>query len=401
MFEAAEFLSRQEALRQRLVDLDLDAAVILDDANMYWLTGSIPQGAFVLPREGEAVLFVRRNPERARLESPVRDQRLIRSFRSIPAAMKEKGCSLDRLLLPLGQITASTYLLLQKYLPPDGEVRDGSAELIRLRSRKSPAELELQREAGRRLCAVFAEIPGWLRPGITEWELGSRIRSAMLEREDSGISRLSNLSSTFGCGHVSFGPSACHPTSFDGPGGCQGLSAAHPIVGSHRRLEPGIPILVDFVFAYKGYHVDCTRIFCLGKAPARLLEAQEHCLAFQDLVRRRLRPGQIPSSIWEDLLAEAEERKLGEGFMGARFNRVSFIGHGIGLFVDEFPVLAPKFDDPLEAGQVVAVEPKIALGDEAMAGVENTWLVNGGDAECLTPAGSGAVTVVPWEGRTP
>lgn len=394
MFEASEFQARQDALRDRLVALDLDAAVVLDDASLYWLCGTCCQGAFVLPRQGDPVLFVRRNPERARLESPVADQRLIRSFRSIAPAMAETGHPLSKVLMPLGQITASLHLLIRRHLPAHAEIVDGSAELARLRSRKSPAEIELQREAGRRLAAVYERIPGWLRPGISEWELGCRIRSAFLEAGDSGLSRLSNLSGTFGCGHVSFGPSACHPTSFDGPGGCLGQSAAQPIVGSQRRLEEGVPVLVDFVFAHKGYFVDCTRCFCLGDPPAGFVDAQAHCLAIEDMVRRRLRPGQIPSSIWEDVLAEAARRGVEEGFMGARFNRVSFVGHGIGLYVDDFPVLAPKFDEPLVAGQVLAVEPKIALGDEAMAGVENTWLVTEGEAECLTPAGSGELVVV-------
>lgn len=79
--------------------------------------------------------------------------------------------------------------------------------------------------------------------------------------------------------------------------------------------------------------------------------------------------------------------------MGLGGNKVRFLGHGIGLALDEVPVLAPRFDEPLQTGTVMAIEPKVGLPGLGMVGVENTFEVTPGGGRCITGSGFDIICV--------
>ena len=81
----------------------------------------------------------------------------------------------------------------------------------------------------------------------------------------------------------------------------------------------------------------------------------------------------------------AEAAGLAASFMGHGEGQVRFIGHGVGIELDELPVLSPN-DLALEEGMVFALEPKFVLPGLGAIGIENTWLVTAGAPEVLTPA---------------
>jgi Xaa-Pro aminopeptidase len=63
--------------------------------------------------------------------------------------------------------------------------------------------------------------------------------------------------------------------------------------------------------------------------------------------------------------------------MGNGATRVKFIGHGLGIEVDEFPFIAQGQKLPLESGMTFAFEPKFIVPDLGIVGLENTYLVTG------------------------
>ena len=280
-----------------------------------------------------------------------------------------------------------------KYFDSSLEVKDITNDTTNLRAIKSEAEIELLRQAGIRQARVFGKVPEFLRLGESEWTVGSKLRAAALLEGDPGLTRLSISSSTFTAGVVCFGSSSLSPGSFDGPCNGRGFSPAWPIVGSSRQFRENEHALVDFVFGHEGYFVDRTRIFYNGKLDERLAKAMDSCLAIQAEVVKRLQKGRIPAEIYDEIMAHVEEIGVAEGFMGLGANAVSFVGHGIGMVVDEFPVIAPKFEMKLQPGMVLAIEPKIALPELGMIGVENTWLVTEGEAEKLTPGPDEAIAL--------
>ena len=98
----------------------------------------------------------------------------------------------------------------------------------------------------------------------------------------------------------------------------------------------------------------------------------------------QLKPGEIPSEIYAKSMDMAAKAGFAEGFMALGANKVAFLGHGIGLAIDEQPVLAKGFDAPLELGMVLAIEPKMGVPGLGMVGVENTFEVTPQGGVCLT-----------------
>jgi len=80
-------------------------------------------------------------------------------------------------------------------------------------------------------------------------------------------------------------------------------------------------------------------------------------------------------------------------FMGFGDRRVKFLGHGIGLLIDELPVIAEGFNEPLEKGMVFAVEPKRGIANIGMVGIENTFIVNSRGGKSITGDNPGLIPV--------
>ena len=148
------------------------------------------------------------------------------------------------------------------------------------------------------------------------------------------------------------------------------------------RIKPGEPILLDYVFAWQGYIADHTRIFALGELPLDLLQAHQAMLDLQDMIRRQARPGVPAGALYDTAVTWAADNGWGDWFMGADAQRIRFIGHGVGLELDEYPFLAKGQEMPLEEGMTVALEPKLIIPGRGVVGIENTHLVT---AEGLAP----------------
>ena len=143
--------------------------------------------------------------------------------------------------------------------------------------------------------------------------------------------------------------------------------------------------MVDVCGGYGGYIADGSRTYALGPISAKMSETFAFTLEVNRWVEDALRPGRIPSEIYAEVMARVAKTPFAPYFMGTGENQVNFVAHGIGLELDEFPVVAPKFDEPLEVNTVFAVEPKIFYPGLGGVGVENTYVVqSSGPPERLT-----------------
>jgi Xaa-Pro aminopeptidase len=189
-------------------------------------------------------------------------------------------------------------------------------------------------------------------------------------------------------GHISVGDSANYPSVFNGPVGLRGVHPATPHMGSAEvKWMAGQPLIIDNGFNLAGYMTDKTQVYWLGpkkNLPVQVEKAHNFCIELQSRIAQLLRPGTAPSEIWNHCLAAVAASEWQEGFMGFGKNKVFFAGHGIGLAIDEYPVLTKGFDLPLEEGMTLAVEPKIAIPGLGMVGVENTFEVTAGGGKSLT-----------------
>jgi Xaa-Pro aminopeptidase len=154
-----------------------------------------------------------------------------------------------------------------------------------------------------------------------------------------------------------------------------------------------VPILVDYVFAYNGYLADQTRIYVIGDLPDTLRRAHDAMVTLQDDLARRMRPGALAGDLYQWSLERAADLGYGEHFMGAAADRIRFVGHGIGLELDEYPFLAQGQSMELMEGMIVALEPKLIFPELGVVGIENTWRVTADGGRRLTRLPDAIVSV--------
>ena len=391
----AEIETRIANLQEGLAQAGLDAALIIHHVNLFYYSGTSQGGHLFVPREGEPLLMIRRSLDRARAESPLTQILDVRSLKALPGVLADHGFAADKLKSLGLELDVLPFNLYGSYarLFQEAALSDLSPAIKQQRMRKSAWEIERLRASAAVLDAVFAETPTWLREGMTELDLAALFEAGLRRRGYSGGLKMRAFNQNFFMGNAHCGASAAVPSFFDGPVGGAGTGPANnPQGAGWKRLVKNEPIYVDYGCVVDGYTTDETRMFCLGEMPAKLRAAYETALSIEAAILDKARPG----AIWEDLyqlaLDRAEQAGLSENFMGMGQDRVRFVGHGVGLELDEMPVLAKGLKQALEPGMVFALEPKFVFPEGAV-GIENTHLVTESGVETLTRANRDIVCV--------
>ena len=237
-------------------------------------------------------------------------------------------------------------------------------------------------------------VPKMLRENISEAELAGEIYSALLKEGHDGVLRVGTFDSQIEIGLVSFGESSLYPTYFAGPGGNYGISTAMPFIGSReRKLKKGDLVHIDVGCSVGGYNSDKTMTYMFGESlPQKAISDHHKCVEIQNQIAEMLKPGAIPAQIYNSVINKLSPDFL-ENFMGFGNKRAKFLGHGIGLSVDEWPVIAEGFSEPLEEGMAFAIEPKKGIANIGMVGIENTFLVTPKGGKCITGNNAGLIPV--------
>jgi Xaa-Pro aminopeptidase len=381
-----ESVSRIKKLQKLMVLSDIDAMFVFDGVEHLYYGSTIQNGLLVIPSAGEPYYFVRRNVDRAKAESSLVNIHPYVSYKDVVAVLNDPNIVYKNIGIDESTVTVSNSKMLQKTFSGSQFV-DAGILLKKNRAVKSQYELNKMRQAGKNGSEVLQGIVELFKEGITEWELSLELFKRTSIAGQNCVARLAPGSGEFFLGNVCFGDHSIIPTAFDGPGGLAGRSAVCPYGGSMRKLNKGDLIFIDIGYPFEEYYVDKTRVFAFGEKPSDVvLAAHKLCLDVQEFVRKRLRPGEIPSKIYEDVYEQIiTPSGLSKNFMGYGSNQVKFIGHGIGMVINEYPVIARKFDDPLEEGMVLALEPKKGISGIGLVGTENTFIVTRSGGECITP----------------
>jgi len=392
-----EIDARLERARTRLRNADVDAALFVQRADTVYLTGTAQNGVLSLPSDadGEPLFLVQKSRSRAREESPIVRQEPLGSMRDLVPALKAAGHGhWKRIGLELDVLPWREVKRFEEQFP-GAELVDISMPLRELRSIKSEYEIRQMEGAAEILREVFERVPAILRQSEREIDAAAAIEGEMRRLRHQGLVRIRRWNMELSGATVAAGPSASHPQAFDGADGTEGLYAAVPQSGGERLLRPGEPIMIDLVAGFGGYLVDKTRIFVLGRLrDQELLEAHRFTLRLQDEIQERLRPGTVCGSIYGHVLERVSTTPWKNGFMGWGENQVAFIGHGVGLELDELPILSARSSTTLREGMTVAVEPKIFFGDKGGVGIENTWVVTPEGCRNLTADSSDEIVEV-------
>lgn len=376
----SEYQNRIKKLQDRLAQNRIDGILLVYPIDVYYYTGTRQTATLWVPTDGQPVLLVKKSYERAKQESCVEDVRPFprsKDFASIVNGARTIGLTFD--VLPVQQFQYYGKLL------PDVTFVDMSTAYRELRSVKSPWELERMRHAGRQLSAVFAAVPEFFRPGMCEVELAAEFERRLRLAGGEGYVRMRAFNQELFHGLAVAGASAATGGFFDGAVTGQGMSAAAAHGSSTAKIETNQPILLDYTGVFEGYIVDMTRMFVCGNLDPQLLRAFAVARNIQAAVAAALTPGAICSELFHLSKKMADDAGLGNFYMGTPGENARFVGHGVGLELDEVPVLAQGFDEPLVAGQTIAVEPKFVFPAMGPIGIENTYAVTSAGGEKLTP----------------
>jgi Xaa-Pro aminopeptidase len=382
LFPADEFLARIGTLQKYLKEQRIDAAVFNHPTDLLYYAGSAIPLYCVVPAEGPAFLLARKGSLRITGESS-HELEMFANSRDLSAIMTRHG--LGRSVRTGFALDVSSYASVERISKVMGSpaVADISGAVRALRMVKSAAEIEVMRKAG----SIAARIPEIVREqyheGITELELSAHIEFYLRKNGGGTIySRQEGLLLTPGV--LAAGVRSLSPNKFDGICAGTGVSPALPFGGSDEVIPANTPVICDYGFVLNGYHVDITRMFSIGEPPAEALKAHEAMCAVQNRIFAAMKPGVSCEDLWALAERAAEELGFGGQFMGVGSEKVRFVGHGLGVFLDEPPFVAPKMKDRLEADMVLAIEPKVSLPGIGVVGIENTVRVTEKGIELLT-----------------
>lgn len=377
-----EYAQRTVKLQECLGVRGLGGALLTAFTDIFYFTGTRQNSVLWVPASGAAVLLVKKSLTRAREDCSGLDVRPYSSkadlSAAVPAAPGKTG-------LVFNGLNAQAYKFYSGLMPWT-EFADIGPIVRELRAVKSPAEQELLRESAKRLSGVFSLVPKFLKPGMNELEAGAAFEYHSRLAGNEGCRMRAPIGENF-IGVAVAGASAGRPGYFNGAVTGPGLSSASPVGASLKPLGTSSPIFLDYTFMHSGYIADMTRIFVYGSLPFQLLRAYDTALEIHAYIAENLKPGNNGEELYKKALELAAKAGLADNFMGVPGEQAKFVGHGVGLELDETPVLCGGSKAPLVPGNVVAVEPKFIFPGLGAVGIENTFIIGPLGAERVTGAG--------------
>lgn len=370
---------------------DWEMAVIFSKINLFYFTGTMQDGMLIIPRDRKAILWVRRSYQRALDESLYPEIRHMKSFRDATPSFTRLP---DTVYLEMEKVPLALYKRFNKHFPFK-QFKPLDLPIAKIRAVKSDYELSNMRRSGRIHQHVLEDIvPHMLREGMSEADLGAELFPVLIEEGHDGVTRFGMFDTEIVVGHIGFGVSSLYPSYFDGASGNVGLSPAVPVLGSReKKLNNGDLVFLDIGCGVNGYNTDKTMTYMFGRPlPQHAVDAHNKCVEIQNEIGSMLKPGAVPSEIYTSIMNKLDKDFL-KNFMGFGKRKVKFLGHGIGLLIDELPVIAEKFHEPLEEGMVFAVEPKKGIEGIGMVGIENTFIVTSRGGECITGDNPGLIPI--------
>ena len=364
----------QQAMRQE----EADGCLLTMNMNLYYVSGQVFNGYFYLPAEGRPYWFVKR------LTIPETNQvHVIRKPEQIPDFFRDLNLAMPRkLLLEADELSYNEYIRLQHVFR--AEATGNASALIRhIRMIKTPWEIEQMRISARKHEAVYREIPACYRPGMRDIELQIEIEKRMRVHGSLGYFRAFGSNMDIFVGSLLAGENAGEPSPFDFALGGTGMHASGPLGANGTLLEEGTTVMADMSGNYTAYQTDMTRVFSIGKLPDRAYRVHRVALEIQARMERAAKPGVPCAELYRDALAMAGQEGLEECFMGTHL-QAKFVGHGVGLEINELPVLTTRSKDILQPGMTFAFEPKFVLAGIGAVGIENTFLVTDSGVEKMT-----------------
>lgn len=374
-----ELKLRRDKIRALMAQQGIDAALITCNVNLIYTYGRVVSGYLYLPLNAPVRLFIKR-------PNDIEGEHIhpIRKPEQITGLLKECGLPLPvKLMLEGDELPFTEYNRLAACFPETEVVSCGTALIRQARSIKTPIEIEMFRRSGIAHAKAYEQIPSVYQPGMTDRQLSVEIERLMRLEGCLGIFRVFGQSMEIFMGSLLAGDNAAVPSPYDFALGGKGLDPSLPGGVSGTLLQAGQCFMVDMGGNFYGYMGDMSRVFSIGKLPEQAYAAHQTCLETQEEIVAMAKPGTVCEDMYNKAIEIVTKAGFADYFMGVD-QKAKFIGHGIGLEINEMPVLAPRMKQELEPGMVFALEPKIVLPGIGPVGIENSWAVTTDGLEKLT-----------------
>ncbi len=371
-----ELAIRVKKIQSKLTEMSLEACLLSTSVNVLYVAGRVVNGFCYIPTEGNARFFIRR-------PAGVSDKAYsyIRKVEDIPGLLQAEGFRIpDTLMVESGEMSHIDWLRIQACFPHTTLV-NGTTELRMVRSIKTDYECSLLRASAEAHVRAYRRIPSLFRPGMTDVAFSIEIERQMRLEGNKGLFRTFGDMEAF-FGSVLTGDNAAAASPYDFALGGEG-DPTNPIGANGSLLENGHSVMVDMCGNFTGYLDDITRTFSIGRLPEKAYKAHQVAIDIERRIQEAMKPGAICQDIYQLALDMAKKAGLEDCFMGT-VQQAKFVGHGVGLVINEPPVLAVRSNEVLQPNMALAVEPKFVIEGVGAVGVEDTYLVTESGSEQIT-----------------
>ena len=378
MISNEEMKSRVHEVQKQTVHDKVDACIISSPVNLYYLNGYIFDGYMYILPEREPMLFVKRP-----VNLTADNIEFIRKPEQLPELLAKHNLPVPkRILLENDVISYNAVSRFQKALQMP-EMKSISAFMRVIRSVKSDSELAQIRQSAISHARVYQQIPSLYKPGMTDLDLQIEIEYAMRREGSIGAFRSFGENMDIFMGSLLAGDNAQTASPFDFALGGKGIDPLLPLGSANKPLKEGTTIMVDMAGNYTQYYDDMTRTFSVGEIPDEAHRAHQLSIRMHEEFMKFLKPGVACSDVYNRAMEMVVENKMEAYFMGTT-QQAKFIGHGVGLEINEPPVFAPRSREILQTGMAIALEPKFVLPGIGAVGIENTYFVTDAGLEKVT-----------------
>jgi Xaa-Pro dipeptidase len=319
---------------------DVDGMIAMSPENFAYVAGFIVSShpilrwrhaAVVITRDGRRALFtVDMEASTVKDLEPDEDVRVWEEFEEnampvLASLLKDLGLDSGRVGIETDYLPTRDMERLEKLLPG---VRWEACYPIfnRLRMIKTPRELELMREIARITDRSIKEAFERVKAGDTEMDLAAAVTTNLFRHGAQDFKWL-----ILGSGERSQFPNV-------GP--------------TLRRLQRGDVVRLEVFGTLDGYHTGICRTGVVQEASDEVTDIWSNIAASRDLIFETIREGASGADVYRKVKARFEE--LG-------WEPMSFVGHGIGLFVHEEPYIGRYGDARIESNMVLGTEPVLLL----------------------------------------
>ena len=381
----SELESRQSGLASRLREAGLEAALIQTPVDLYYYSGGRQNASLLVTADGDSRLFVRRSLARAKHESGESDSpHTVEGFPRMAQFAEDIGC------IPAMQFGELPHGFASHFASKAGATADCTSIVHSQREVKSEWELQMMAEGAEVQLAMFEAVETLGGEGVSEIELVAAAEAVSRAAGFGGNVQMRRFPLQCDRGVIVSGRAGGVPSFFDSAIGGTGPHPMASMGSGFSTIKANEPVLVDLVHLHRGYVVDATRMFVAGSLSSQWMERLEDMVAVKEVVVDILDQGLDCSEAWRQGLALAEELGHGNNLMGMAPDQSRFLGHSVGLQLDESPVVAEGFDRPLPIGGTMAIEPKVVHSDGSI-GSEDTWVRDEDGMRPITADGA-----IPW-----